>query len=71
MIGKDILIPAHGIYWLAMLKAMGFSDHEMPSFLVHGYVLIDGDKMSKSLRQHSRPEHFRGHLSGSRRFVTI
>ena len=36
VIGKDILIPAHGIYWLSMLKAMGFADDDMPSFLVHG-----------------------------------
>ena len=47
VIGKDILIPAHGIYWLAMLKAMGFADDDMPTFLVHGYVLVDGDKISK------------------------
>jgi methionyl-tRNA synthetase len=58
VIGKDILIPAHGIYWLAMLKAMGFSDDEMPSFLVHGYVLIEGDKMSKSLGNIRDPQTF-------------
>lgn len=49
IIGKDILVPAHGIYWMAMLKAMGFADAEMPSFLVHGYVNLDGEKMSKTL----------------------
>ena len=49
VIGKDIIIPAHGIYWLCMLKAMGFSDAEMPRMLVHGYVNIGGEKMSKSL----------------------
>ena len=58
VIGKDILIPAHGIYWLAMLKAMGFSDDEMPTFLVHGYVLIEGDKMSKSLGNIRDPQTF-------------
>jgi methionyl-tRNA synthetase len=58
VIGKDILIPAHGIYWLAMLKAMGFSDDDMPSFLVHGYVLVDGDKMSKSLGNIRDPNTF-------------
>ena len=26
IIGKDILVPAHGIYWLCMLHAMGFPD---------------------------------------------
>jgi methionyl-tRNA synthetase len=58
IIGKDILIPAHGIYWLAMLKAMGFADEEMPTFLVHGYVLVDGDKMSKSLGNIRDPHTF-------------
>ncbi|HEY5779056.1 MAG TPA: methionine--tRNA ligase [Terrimicrobiaceae bacterium] len=58
VIGKDILIPAHGIYWLAMLKAMGFSDEDMPTFLVHGYVLVDGDKMSKSLGNIRDPNTF-------------
>ncbi len=58
VIGKDILIPAHGIYWLAMLKAMGFADEDMPTFLVHGYVLVDGDKMSKSLGNIRDPNTF-------------
>ena len=31
VIGKDILIPAHGVYWPIMLKALGFSDDEMPT----------------------------------------
>jgi methionyl-tRNA synthetase len=49
IIGKDILIPAHGIYWLSMLHAMGFSDAEMPELLVHGFWNgLSGDKMSKS-----------------------
>jgi len=49
LIGKDILIPAHGIYWLAMLHALGFADDALPRFLVHGFVNIAGGKMSKSL----------------------
>lgn len=49
VIGKDILIPAHGIYWLCMLHAMGFTDEEMPRLLVHGWLNIKGEKMSKSL----------------------
>lgn len=49
VIGKDILVPAHGIYWLAMLHALGFPDDQMPRFLDHGYVLVDGEKMSKSI----------------------
>ncbi len=49
IIGKDILIPAHGIYWLCMLHAMGFSDAQMPQLLVHGFWNSrGGDKMSKS-----------------------
>ena len=48
-IGKDILIPAHGVYWPVMLKALGFADDEMPTLLVHGWLNISGAKMSKSL----------------------
>jgi methionyl-tRNA synthetase len=49
VIGKDILIPAHGVYWPIMLKALGFTDEEMPTLLVHGWWNIAGAKMSKSL----------------------
>ncbi len=54
VIGKDILIPAHGVYWPIMLKALGFTDDEMPTLLVHGWWNIRGkggesEKMSKSL----------------------
>jgi methionyl-tRNA synthetase len=49
VIGKDILIPAHGVYWPVMLKALGFTDEEMPTLLVHGWWNISGAKMSKSL----------------------
>jgi methionyl-tRNA synthetase len=49
IIGKDILIPAHGIYWPIMLHALGFPDDQMPKFLVHGWWNISGAKMSKSL----------------------
>ncbi len=49
IIGKDILIPAHGIYWPIMLHALGFPDEQMPKFLVHGWWNISGAKMSKSL----------------------
>ena len=49
IIGKDILIPAHGIYWFCMLHAMGFTDAQMPQLLVHGFWNgLGGDKMSKS-----------------------
>ncbi len=49
VIGKDIMIPAHGVYWPIMLKALGFADEEMPTLLVHGWWNIAGAKMSKSL----------------------
>jgi methionyl-tRNA synthetase len=49
IIGKDILVPAHGIYWLCMLHAMGFPDAQMPRLLVHGWWNIRGEKMSKSI----------------------
>ena len=48
VIGKDILIPAHGVYWVIMLHALGFPDDQIPSFLVHGWWNISGAKMSKS-----------------------
>ena len=49
IIGKDILIPAHGIYWPIMLRALGFPDEQMPKLLVHGWWNMSGAKMSKSL----------------------
>jgi len=49
VIGKDIIIPAHGIYWPIMLHAAGFTDAEIPPLLVHGYINIGGSKISKSL----------------------
>jgi methionyl-tRNA synthetase len=49
IIGKDILVPAHGIYWPIMLHAMGFSDRQMPRLVVHGWWNFSGAKMSKSL----------------------
>src|SRR5467141_2417852 len=48
IIGKDILIPAHGIYWLIMLHAIGFPDAALPQLLVHGWWNLGGAKMSKT-----------------------
>jgi len=48
VIGKDILVPAHGIYWLIMLHAIGFPNDQMPQLLVHGWWNLGGAKMSKS-----------------------
>ncbi len=45
MIGKDIL-RFHCVYWPAMLMAAGITD--IPTFHVHGFLLVGGEKMSKS-----------------------
>ncbi len=55
VIGKDILIPAHGVYWPLMLRALGFSDEQMPTLLVHGWWTVDGGKMSKSVGNNIDP----------------
>jgi methionyl-tRNA synthetase len=55
VIGKDILIPAHGIYWPIMLHACGLSDGEMPKLLVHGFWNLDGKKYSKSEAVEAKP----------------
>ncbi len=48
IIGKDILVPAHGIYWVIMLHAIGFPDDQIPQLLVHGWWNLGGAKISKS-----------------------
>jgi methionyl-tRNA synthetase len=46
LIGKDIL-RFHAVYWPALLMA---AELELPEhMLVHGFLLMDGEKMSKSL----------------------
>lgn len=46
VIGKDILVPPHAVYWPIMLKACGIP---LPkSLLVHGWWLSSGRKLSKS-----------------------
>ncbi len=59
LIGKDIL-KFHAVYWPALLMAAGL---ELPQRLfVHGFLLMDGEKMSKSLGNVLDPfavmEHF-------------
>jgi methionyl-tRNA synthetase len=50
MVGKDIL-RFHAIFWPAFLMAAGYKDSELPSVVyAHGFLTIDGHKMSKSLR---------------------
>jgi len=46
VIGKDILVPPHAVYWPIMLHAAGI---ELPrAILAHGWWLTSGAKMSKS-----------------------
>lgn len=46
VIGKDILVPPHAVYWPIMLQAAGLP---LPrSLLVHGWWSVNGSKMSKS-----------------------
>ncbi len=46
VIGKDILVPPHAVYWPIMLEAAGLEPPR--SLLVHGWWSINGAKMSKS-----------------------
>ncbi len=52
LIGKDIVKP-HAIYWPTMLMAAGLPLFQ--ALRVHGYWLMRGDKMSKSLGNVVRP----------------
>ena len=46
VIGKDILVPPHAVYWPIMLKAAGIS---LPKGIIaHGWWMTRGSKMSKS-----------------------
>lgn len=46
VIGKDILVPPHAVYWPIMLHAAGIA---LPRhLLVHGWWMMAGSKMSKS-----------------------
>ncbi len=46
VIGKDILVPPHAVYWPIMLKAAGVP---LPkAILAHGWWLKSGQKMAKS-----------------------
>ncbi len=50
LVGKDIL-RFHAVYWPAFLLAAGYGEEGLPSQVyAHGFLTIDGQKMSKSLR---------------------
>ena len=49
LIGKDIMIPAHAVYWPVMLHAIGIPEEAMPRLVVHGFWNDKrGEKLSKS-----------------------
>jgi methionyl-tRNA synthetase len=50
IVGKDI-VRFHAVYWPAFLMAAGFPDEALPSTVyAHGFLTVDGEKMSKTLR---------------------
>jgi methionyl-tRNA synthetase len=50
LVGKDIL-RFHAVYWPAFLLAAGYREDELPNVcFAHGFLTIDGQKMSKALR---------------------
>ena len=50
VVGKDIL-RFHAIFWPAFLLSAGYKESELPSVIyAHGFLTVDGHKMSKSLR---------------------
>jgi methionyl-tRNA synthetase len=59
VIGKDI-VKFHAIFWPVMLKAAHF---RLPTRLfVHGFLTIDGRKMSKSRGTFITAKHYQDHL---------
>lgn len=56
VIGKDILVPPHAVYWPIMLKALGLEPPRQ--LLAHGWWSINGKKMSKSTGNFVEPAAF-------------
>ncbi len=56
VIGKDILVPPHAVYWPIMLKALGLPPPKQ--VLAHGWWSINGKKMSKSTGNFVEPVAF-------------
>ncbi|MDR1790016.1 MAG: class I tRNA ligase family protein [Opitutaceae bacterium] len=56
VIGKDILVPPHAVYWPIMLKALGIPAPK--SLLVHGWWSVNGSKMSKTTGNYVDPVAF-------------
>lgn len=56
IIGKDIL-RFHAALWPAMLMAAGYSDDQLPKKIhVHGFISVEGQKMSKTLGNVVKPQ---------------
>ncbi|MBS2014620.1 MAG: methionine--tRNA ligase [Deltaproteobacteria bacterium] len=50
LVGKDIL-RFHTVFWPAFLLAAGYKEEELPDVVyAHGFLTVDGQKMSKTLR---------------------
>ncbi len=65
LVGKDIL-RFHAIFWPAFLLAAGYSEDELPTqVFAHGFLTIDGQKMSKSLRNAVDPLRLASELGGA------
>ena len=56
VIGKDILVPPHAVYWPIMLKALGLAPPR--ALLAHGWWSINGAKMSKSTGNFVEPSEY-------------
>lgn len=62
LVGKDIL-RFHTVYWPAFLLAAGYKEEELPSVVfAHGFLTIDGEKMSKALKNGVDPLKVAGEL---------
>ncbi len=62
LVGKDIL-RFHAIFWPAFLLSAGYKEEEIPeAVFAHGFLTIDGQKMSKTLRNAVDPLKIAGEL---------
>ncbi len=62
VVGKDIL-RFHAVFWPAFLLSAGFTEEQLPSVIyAHGFLTVDGQKMSKSLRNAVDPQKLAAEL---------
>ena len=55
LVGKDIL-KFHAVFWPAFLLSAGYTEDQLPHVVyAHGFLTVDGQKMSKSLRNSVDP----------------